>query len=97
MEMGFPQNPEWLKSYVSDRSGKKLRKKFSLNKSEKIIMGLGQAEDLESARTVSQLNARKKAAEMGIGQTGDARLSFIYEYWEEDDEKGFLVYSLYAF
>ena len=95
MEMGLSRNPKWLSSYISKNNEKALRKKFELDSSEKIILGKGQAAFLETARSASLLDAQKKVSELQA--SGKIRLQFIYEYWEEDDEEGFTVYSIYTY
>lgn len=95
MEMGLPENPKWLESYILEHNEKPLRKKFSMSKDESIVVGLGSAADLESARSISQLDAQKKAADSQKDKKN--RLVPVYEYWEEDDEKGFRLYSVYTY
>lgn len=93
MELGLSPNPKWLESYIKNNDKKQLRKKFDIPVSEKVVVGSARAESLEEARSASQLDAQTKAAGSG---TQKVRLQFIYEYWEEDDKKGFTVYSVYA-
>ena len=95
MEMGLPQNPKWLQLYKSSKNEKILRKKFDIDKDEKVLVGIASAPSLEEARLASQLDSEAQAA--AIKTEGKIRLNFIYEFWEEDDKKGFCVYSIYTF
>jgi hypothetical protein len=94
MEMGIEQNPKWLSAYTQQHNEKLLRKKFDVDKTEKVIVGIGNASSLESARTGSQLDGQKKASE--LNQNGKVRLQPVYEFWQEDDKNGFTVYSVYT-
>ena len=90
MELGLDARPKWLFKYIKGGNEKAVRNKFGVAPSSKIVLGVGRAYDLEKARAASQLDAQKKAA--GVSS---ASLAFLHEYWEEDDETGFAVYSLY--
>ena len=94
MEAGLDPKPNWLQAYLLKNNEKPLRKKFDVDKTEKVIVGIGKAESLETARTASQLDAQKKAAE--ASNTARVRLQPVYEFWQEDDEEGFTVYSVYV-
>ena len=95
MEMGLPKNPKWLQLYKSAKNEKLLRKKFDIDKSERIVVGISSAASLEEARSASQLEAQAEAA--ALQKNKKNRLLPIYEYWEEDDKTGFIVYSIYTY
>lgn len=90
MELGLDARPKWLFKYIKGGNEKAVRNKFGVAPSSKIVLGVGRAYDLEKARAASQLDAQKRAADVS-----SASLAFLHEYWEEDDETGFAVYSLY--
>ncbi len=93
MEMDVPPNPKWLKAWRNKGDERLLRKKFDVEKSSRVIVGFGTADSLEGARAAAQLDAQKKAADSdGVQAT---RLEYLGEYWEEDDQKGFFVWSAY--
>lgn len=99
MEMGSPQNPKWLKPYLQKKDERALRKKFELSASERIVLGVATDETLEVARTYSQMDAQRQLTEAKTSANGPAqtaRLEFVYEFWQEDSEKGYTVYSLYT-
>ena len=93
MEMDVPPNPKWLKAWRNKGDERLLRKKFDVEKSSRVIVGFGTADSLEGARAAAQLDAQKKAAASGAVQA--TRLEYLGEYWEEDDQKGFFVWSAY--
>ena len=93
MELGIAPNPKWLKSYITKNDEKLLRKKFNITSNEKIIVSSASAKSLETARAGSQIEAQAQVSKL----TEKVRLEFIYEYWLEDSEKGFTVYSIYSF
>ena len=93
MESDMAQNPKWLTSYITKKDEKLLRKKFDISSNEKIIVASATAKSLEMARSASQIEAQAQASQ----QTGKVRLEFIYEFWQEDSEEGFTVYSIYSF
>lgn len=95
MEMGLPQNPKWLQLYKAAKNEKLLRKKFDIDKAEKVVVGIAAAPYLEEARSASQFDAQSKAA--ALQKDKKNRLVPVYEYWEEDDKNGFTVYSVYTF
>ena len=95
MEMGLPQNPKWLETYILNHNEKLLRKKVGIAKDECVLVGVGCAADLETARSLSQLDGQNKASDLQKDKKN--RLVPVYEYWEEDDEKGFCVYSVYTY
>lgn len=93
MEMDVPPNPKWLKAWRNKGDERLLRKKFDVEKSSRVVVGFGTADSLEGARAAAQLDAQKKAADSdGVQAT---RLEYLGEYWEEDDQKGFFVWSAY--
>lgn len=94
MEMGLGQNPKWIRSWRAKGDERALRKKLGAEPGSTIIVGLGRADSLEGARTAAQLDAQGKAVSKGeTVQT--VRLDFLGEYWEEDDQEGFSVWSVY--
>ena len=93
MEMDVPPNPKWLKAWRNKGDERLLRKKFDVEKSSRVVVGFGTADSLEGARAAAQLDAQKKAAASGAVQA--TRLEYLGEYWEEDDQKGFFVWSVY--
>lgn len=93
MEMDVPPNPKWLKAWRNKGDERLLRKKFDVEKSSRVIVGFGTADSLEGARATAQLDAQKKASDSGTVQA--TRLEYLGEYWEEDDQKGFFVWSAY--
>ena len=93
MEMDVPPNPKWLKTWRNKGDERLLRKKFDVEKSSRVVVGFGTADSLEGARAAAQLDAQKKAAASGAVQA--TRLEYLGEYWEEDDQKGFFVWSAY--
>lgn len=93
MEMDVPPNPKWLKAWRNKGDERLLRKKFDVEKSSRVVVGFGTADSLEGARAAAQLDAQKKAADSGDVQA--TRLEYLGEYWEEDDQKGFFVWSAY--
>ncbi len=93
MEMDVPPNPKWLKAWRNKGDERLLRKKFDVEKSSRVVVGFGTADSLEGARAAAQLDAQKKAAASGAVQA--TRLEYLGEYWEEDDQKGFFVWSAY--
>ena len=93
MEMDVPPNPKWLKAWRNKGDERLLRKKFDVEKSSRVVVGFGTADSLEGARAAAQLDAQKKAADSGGVQA--TRLEYLGEYWEEDDQKGFFVWSAY--
>ena len=93
--MGLPKNPRWLESYILEHNEKPLRKKFRMSKDECVLVGVGCANDLETARSLSQLDGQNKASDLQKDKKN--RLLPVYEYWKEDDEKGFCVYSVYTY
>ena len=93
MEMDVPPNPKWLKAWRNKGDERLLRKKFDVEKSSRVVVGFGTADSLEGARAAAQLDAQKKAAASGGVQA--TRLEYLGEYWEEDDQKGFFVWSAY--
>ena len=95
MEVGTNPYPQWLKNYINNKNEKLLRKKFDIEKSKNILIGIGKSDDITKARYFSQIDAQQKFSEH-TGREKKTRLEFIYEYWMEDDETGFLVYSIYA-
>lgn len=99
MEMGAAQNPKWLKAWRTKGDERLLRKKFGAEDSSAIIVGFGRADSLEGARTLSQLDAQKQLAQKSSAATGEpagaARLQFLGEYWEEDDQDGYSLWSVY--
>lgn len=95
MEMGLPQNPKWLQLYKAAKNEKLLRKKFDIDKAEKVVVGIAAAPYLEEARSASQFDAQSKVAVLQKDKKN--RLVPVYEYWEEDDKNGFTVYSVYTF
>ncbi len=95
MEMGLPQNPKWLQLYKAAKNEKLLRKKFDIDKAEKVVVGIAAAPYLEEARSASQFDAQSKAT--ALQKDKKNRLVPVYEYWEEDDKNGFTVYSVYTF
>ena len=90
MEFDVNPRPKWLFKYIKSRNEKPIRNRFELSPSSSVVLGIGTAESLETARTASQINAQQLGA-----SDGRANLQPLYEYWEEDSEKGFTVYSLY--
>lgn len=90
MEMGLPLNPKWVKNYRQKKDERLLRKKFCLSASDRLAVGVGKAQDLETARSISQIDAQNAAAKA-------ARLEPLGEYWEEDSDLGFVVFSFYSF
>lgn len=93
MEMDVPPNPKWLKAWRNKGDERLLRKKFDVEKSSRVVVGFGMADSLEGARAAAHLDAQKKAADSGAVQA--TRLEYLGEYWEEDDQKGFFVWSAY--
>ena len=91
MEHDIGPRPKWLFKYVKSRNEKQIRNRFDLAPSSSVVLGVGRAESLETARAASQADAQRLGADKGLGN-----LSPLYEYWEEDSEKGFAVYSLYG-
>ena len=99
MEVDLPQNPKWLKAYLQKKDERPLRKKFDLSDSERVVLGVGTDDSLESARTNSQMDAKRQLANAKTSADDpakSARLEFVYEFWLEDSEKGYTVYSLYT-
>ena len=98
MEMGAPCNPKWIKAWRSKGDERALRKKFDVEKSSAVIVGVGTADSLEGARTLSQLDAQSR---LSTGKAASGRsvqaasLEFLGEYWEEDGQKGYSVWSVY--
>lgn len=89
MEFGHEKVPKWLKAYITKNDEKIIRKKFDIDSTQSVLVGIGNAATLENARHLSYIDVQSK-----IKKT---RLMFIYEYWLEDSEKGFIVYSVYAY
>lgn len=94
MEMGAPCNPKWIKSWRAKGDERALRKKFEVEPGSTIIVGVGTADSLEAARTTAQLDAQGKALSNGEAVQA-TRLEFLGEYWEEDDQNGYSVWSVY--
>ena len=95
MEFGHEKVPKWLKSYITKNDEKIIRKKFDIDNSQNVVVGIGNAETLENARHFSHMDAQSKISKkLTIKKT---RFIYIYEYWLEDSEKGFIVYSVYAY
>ena len=93
MELGLDRNPKWLKAWRSKGDERPLRKKFDIEKDKKAIVGFGQADSLESARSASQIDAQGQAEK--LLSRGAIRLEPLYEFWQEDDRQGYSVWSLY--
>ena len=95
MELGLSQNPKWIKVYRKKNDERLLRKKFDVLPSEKILVGVGKDFSLEGARQFSQNDALASLlADKNISST---KAAFLGDYWEEDDEKGYVVYSVYKY
>lgn len=97
MEIGLSPDPKWLKSYLIRKDEKLLRKKFDVEKNQSIICGLGKADFLEEARTISQLDAQRKLEDKIGKKQRNLNFDFLYEYWLEDSESGYTVYSIYSY
>ena len=101
MEMGLPLNPKWVRAYRQKKDERPLRKKFDLSASDRLAVGVGKADDLETARSLSQVDAEGQLADLkSSGQDAlvkAARLEPLGEYWEEDSDLGFTVYSFYSY
>ena len=99
MEMGLAQNPKWLKAWRSKGDERALRNKFDVEKTKSVVVGFGQADSLEGARTNAQLDADRQLAQSKTAASGEAanaaRLEYLGEYWEEDDQKGYSLWSVY--
>ena len=95
MEVGTNPYPQWLQNYIDKKNEKLLRKKFDIEKSKNIIIGIGKSDDITKARYFSQIDAQQIFSQHAEKEK-KSHLEFIYEYWMEDDETGFLVYSIYA-
>ncbi|MDE7292579.1 MAG: hypothetical protein K2N58_11125 [Treponemataceae bacterium] len=95
MELGVEQNPQWLASLVSGHSEKPARKKFGIAKNARIFFGTGTAPDLESARNIASANCMQKVIDKTGAQTVSG-LSPVYEYWEQDDENGYTVTTVFS-
>ena len=96
-EIGTDEIPAWLESYLEDNNLKPLRKKFDIGKRETVIIGIGESDSLEGARQISQIDAQAKLEEISRKKgLENQRLKFVFEYWYEDDETGFKVFSLYT-
>ena len=100
MEFGLDSCPVWLEKYLEKKNEKPLRKKFGIEKSKSVIVGVASGKTLEAARHFSQSDALGKyfssfdeADETKVAQA----LVFVYEFWSEDSENGFCVYSVYSF
>ena len=95
MEFGHEKVPKWLKSYTTKNDEKIIRKKFDIDSTQSVLVGIGNAATLENARHLSYIDVQSKISKnISIKKT---RLMFIYEYWLEDSEKGFIVYSVYVY
>jgi len=92
MEHGLDARPKWFFKYVKSGKEKPIKKRFELDSESGLILGIGKGGDLETARTASQMEVQKKAA---VQSQIIVSLTPLYEYWEEDDEEGYAVYSLY--
>ena len=97
MEFGLDSCPVWLEKYLDKKNEKPLRRKFGIEKSKTVVVGVASAESLEAAREFSQTDAIKKYfASIKENQVAQS-LIFVYEFWSEDSEDGFCVYSVYSF
>ncbi len=96
MEFGADSEPVWLEKYIKEKNEKPIRKRFEIENSQSIILGIGRSDSLENARLISQLDAQQKVDEKGKSKKSKIiNLQFLYEYWVEDSESGYTVYSLY--
>lgn len=94
MELGLDEEPAWLEKYLANKNVAPIRRKFSINKTYDIIVGVGNAKGLETARQLASVSAEKKA--LGISKTKILKdFCSVYEFWQEDSEKGFSVYAIY--
>jgi len=98
MEFGKEKEPNWLKAYIQTNDVKKIRKKFDIDSSQRVVVGIGISESLENARNISQIDAQRQFNENSKKNNIERqRLMFIYEYWIEDSINGFVVYSIYSY
>ncbi|MEE0886339.1 MAG: hypothetical protein UIB61_05490 [Treponema sp.] len=97
MEFGLDSCPVWLEKYLDKKNEKPLRRKFGIERSKSVVVGVGSGESLESARSFSQTDAIKKYfASIKENQVAQS-LCFVYEFWNEDSDSGFTVFSIYTF
>ena len=97
MEFGLDSCPVWLEKYLDKKNEKPFRRKFAIEKSKTVVVGVASGESLEAAREFSQTDAIKKYfASIKENQVAQS-LTFVYEFWNEDSEDGFCVYSVYSF
>lgn len=94
MELGVEQNPQWLVSLVSEHNEKPARKKFGIARNASIFFGTGTAPDMESARNIASAECMQKAIDKTGARTLNG-LSPVYEYWEQDDENGYTVTTVF--
>lgn len=97
MEFGLDSCPVWLEKYLEKNNERPLRKKFGIEKSKSVVVGVASGKNLEEARHFSQSDAlRKYFSSFDETQVAQA-LVFVYEFWNEDSENGFTVFSVYSF
>lgn len=96
MEFGTEENPVWLEEYLTSKNEKKLRKKFSIKKSESVYIGIGTSKFLEDARQNSQIQIYEKYFSGTNGQPQIiSSLDFVYEFWTKDSDNLYTVYSVF--
>lgn len=93
-ELGIPSSPAWLTQFKESGRISVLRKKFDIDRTSKIIMGIGKSEELENAKYSAEMKATKSFDEH-FKDNNKAKMVFVYEYWEQDDEENYTVYSIY--
>lgn len=93
-EFGLEENPIWLEKYLKNKDESFLRKKFGIKINESVIVASGTGKELVEARAYSQMNAYKIYFSSNNRKT--SRISFIYEFWKEDSDAYFTVYSIYV-
>ena len=95
MELGQAPEPAWLKAYITEKNEKLIRRKFDIRRNQALIVGYGNSSSLDTARTASQIDAQNQLYN-NIGKKKSIRFVFLYEYWFEDSDSGYNVYSIYC-
>lgn len=93
-ELGIPSSPAWLTQFKETGKISVLRKKFDIDRTSKVIIGFGKSDELEEAKYLSEMNATKTFSKL-LKDNSKAKMVFVYEYWEQDDEEIYAVYSIY--
>lgn len=94
MEHGLGKSPKWIRKYLKNQDDSILREKFDIEDESIVIVGIGKASNLETARTLSQTDAMKKAKQKS-DSINNIQFQYIYEYWEKENNSIYFVYTVY--